>query len=100
DLGGQRNRTRMLLEGTVRTKRGRSFPRPLAAEAAHRRLRRQHAELERRLPIAVRRLGALAEGMDGDGVAEDRGQASLPRGVERVLEHLAEHTEAPVGGMN
>src|SRR4029077_8219300 len=90
----------MLVERTVRAKRGGSSPGPLAAEAAHRGLPREHAELERRLSIAVRRLGALAEGMDGDGVAEDRGQAAFPRDVERVLEQPAEDTEAPVGGMD
>ena len=74
--------------------------RPLAAEAAHRRLRRDHAELERRLAVAVRELGALTEGMNGDGIPEDRSEAALGCRVERVLEQPAEDTEPPIGGVD
>ena len=72
----------------------------LAAEAAHRRLRRDYAELERRLAVAVRELGALTEGMNGDGIPEDRSEAALGCRVERVLEQPAEDTEPPIGGVD
>ena len=38
--------------------------------------------------------------MDGDGIAEDRSETALGRGVERVLEQPAEDTEAPIGGVD
>src|SRR5437762_2314483 len=73
----QRSLPRLRVQRPVGAERGRSSSSPLAAEAAHRRLRRDHAELERRLAVAVRALGALTEGMDGDGIAEDGGEAAL-----------------------
>ena len=91
---------RLVVEGPVGAERCCPSSRPLAAEAAHRRLRRDHAELERRLAVAVRELGALTEGMDGDGIPEDRREAALGCRVERVLEQPAEDTEAPIGGVD
>ena len=41
-------------------------------------------------------LGTLAEGVHGDGVAVDRGQAELAGAVDGVREHPAEDAEAPV----
>src|SRR4029453_5258579 len=87
-----------LVEGTVRRGGGRSAPWPGPAEAAHRGLRRDHPELECRLAVALRGLGALAERMDRDSIAEDRGKAALPRRIERLGEQPAKDTEAPVGG--
>src|SRR5215468_4219397 len=54
----------MQVKGTVRTERGSSSSRTVGAEAAHRGLRRDHAELDRRLAVTVRALGALTVGMD------------------------------------
>src|SRR5439155_15695325 len=66
--GRQCDPPRLLVEGPVGAERGCASSRRLTAESAHRRLRRKHAELEGRLAVAVRTLGALAEGMDGDGI--------------------------------
>src|SRR6266567_4837235 len=80
------------IKRTIRTERGSSSSRSLGAEAAHRGLRRNHAELERRLAVTMRALGTLTVGMDGHGIAEDGGEAALARGVERVLEQASEDT--------
>jgi hypothetical protein len=90
----------MLVERPVGAKRGRSPSRPLAAEPAHRRLRRDHAELERRLAVAVRALGTLTEGMGSDGIAEDRSESALTCRIERVIGEPPEDSEAAISGVN
>src|SRR4029453_14559357 len=76
----------------VRTEGGSSSSRALGAEATHRGLRRDHAELERRLAVTVRALGTLTVGMDGHGITEDGAEPALARRVERVLEQASEDT--------
>src|SRR5512133_1422677 len=96
----QRDLAWMLVERTVRTERGGSSSRSLAAEATHRGLRRDHAALERRLAVTVRALGTLTVGMDGHRIAEDGGEAALARRVERMLEQASEDTQTAIGGVD
>ena len=68
--------------------------------ARHRHLRRHRAEQQRRLPVAVGPLGALAVRVNRDRASPDRVEPSCLRSGDRMVEDAVEDPEAAIGGVD